>query len=84
LFPDINTLFTIDLDSHFRAHDGTKCTSGAFLSGGYGYRMVAAGVIFFCGNNTALGAGINAKVAFLAIFVVYFNVTFQNQSPKQF
>jgi hypothetical protein len=46
--------------------------------------MVAAGVIFFCRNNAAFGAGINAKVAFLAKFVIYFNVTFQNQSPKQF
>jgi hypothetical protein len=46
--------------------------------------MVAAGVIFFCGDNAALGAGINAKVAFLAEFSIYLNVTFQNQSPNQF
>jgi hypothetical protein len=46
--------------------------------------MIAAGVVFGCGNNTAAGAGINAKMAFFAEFFVYFNVTFQNQSPKQF
>jgi len=46
--------------------------------------MVAAGVIFFRGNNAAFGTGINTEMAFLAKFVIYFNVTFQNQSPKQF
>jgi len=46
--------------------------------------MVAAGVVFIRGNNTPFGAGINAKVAFLAKFFIYFNVTFQDQSPKQF
>jgi hypothetical protein len=84
LFPDINTLFTIDLDSYFRAHGGTQHTAGAFLSFGSRNGMVAAGVEFFCGNNAAFRAGINAKVAFLAEFFIYLNVTFQNQSSKQF
>jgi hypothetical protein len=46
--------------------------------------MVAAGVIFLGGNNAAFRAGRNAKVAFLAKIFIYLNVTFQNQSPKQF
>jgi hypothetical protein len=46
--------------------------------------MIAAGVVFIRGNNTTFGAGINAKVAFLAKFFIYFNVAFQDQSPKQF
>ena len=84
LFPDINTLFTVDLDSYFRAHDGTQRTAGAFLSLISAYGMVAAGVIFCSGHNAAFWAGINAKMAFLTNFFVNFNVTFQNQSPKQF
>jgi hypothetical protein len=82
LFPDINTLFTVNLDRDFRAHNCAKCAAGAFLSLISGNRMVAAGIIIFGRYDTTLLAGVNAKMAFLAKFFIYFYVTFQNKSSK--
>jgi hypothetical protein len=44
--------------------------------------MVAAGVIFFCRYDATLLAGVNAKMTFLAKFLVDYNITFQNRSSK--
>jgi hypothetical protein len=82
LFPDINTLFTVNLDGDFRAHNGTKCTAGAFFSLISAYGMVAAGIIFFRRYDATLLTGINAKMTFLAKFFVDYNITFQNKSSK--
>jgi hypothetical protein len=40
--------------------------------------MVAAGVIFFGGNDAAFRACRNAQVALLAKIFIYLNITFQN------
>jgi len=78
LFPDIKTLFTVNLDGYFRAHDGTQGAAGAFLALFGADGMIAAGVVFLRRGNAAFRAGVDAKMALLAEFFVNFYITFQN------
>jgi len=82
LFPDIKNLFTIDLDGDIRAHGGAKRAAVAFLFFVDADRPVSLRVIFFSGNNMALGTGNDAQVAFFAKFFTYFYESFQNSIPK--
>jgi len=81
-FPDIRTLFTINLDSYLGANSSAYGATSAFLFFIRADRMVTIEIVFFCGNNMAFGTKMNTKQAFFAYFFINFNRSLQNQSPK--
>ena len=81
-FPDISTLFTINLDSYLRAHSGAYAATGAFFFFICADRMITIKIIFFSGNNVSLGTKMYAKKAFLTDFFINFNISLQNHTSK--
>jgi len=82
LLPDIRNLFTVDLDSDIRAHDGAKSAAFAVVFVVGADRAISLRVVFLSGNYVAVGAGNDAQVAFLAKRLVYFYKSFQNSFPE--
>jgi hypothetical protein len=73
LFPDINTLFTIDLYSHFRAHRCADSATVALLFFVYADRTIALGIIFRCWHNMTFRAKMNTQKAFFTNFFINLN-----------
>jgi hypothetical protein len=80
LFPDINTLFTVNLNGYIRAHRGADAATRALGSFVDGHRPIALNVIFLGGYNVIFGTEMNAQMAFLAEVLVNdymaFHITF--------
>jgi hypothetical protein len=79
-FPDISTLFTVNLDSYLRTHGSAYAATGAFLFFICTDRMVTIEIVFFSGNNMTFWTKMDAKKAFLADFFINFNISLQNQT----
>jgi hypothetical protein len=66
LFPDINTLFTVDLNRYFGTHGGTDGTTVALFCIINTHRPVSLRVIFFRLGDMTFGTKMNAEEALLA------------------
>jgi hypothetical protein len=68
--PCIRILFTIHLDSDFRANHGTERTARAIFVTAKDNRAIAFGIVFLRGFDMSVFTCKNAKVAFLAAFEI--------------
>ena len=81
LFPDINTLFTVNLDCHIRTHRRADRAAVAFLFFIDGHGTVSLGVELRGGHDMTLGAEMDAQVAFLAQVFFDFYIAFHRRIP---
>jgi len=77
-FPDIRTLFTVNLDSYLRTYSSAYAATGAFMFFICADRVVTIEIIFFRRNNMAFRTEMNTKQTFFAYFLVNFNISLQN------
>jgi hypothetical protein len=78
LFPCINTLFTIDLYGDIRAGDCAQGATGAlFLFILEADRAISLGIVLMGRDDQSVATGLNAQMAFLAKFLVYYDIPLQ-------